>query len=93
MSTNEPPTEKRIAEDLIDPDFLPEERPVHPERLLNDSRPDVVYGVPPRTKLWLEGFNSDEVTADFLLDLHDLAEDHGLPHQSISVGVLVPDGR
>lgn len=95
MSTNEPNAEKRIANDQPIPDDLPipESPPVHPERLLNDSTPDAIYGEPPRTRLFLEGFNSGEVTAEFLLDLHDLADEHDLALDGISVGHCVPDGR
>jgi hypothetical protein len=87
MSTNELPPEKRIAANLP----IPESPPVHPEEALNSPGPVETLGYPPRTRLLLEGFDPEEITAEFLLDIHDLGDDHGLPLDSISVGQ--PDDR
>lgn len=81
MSTNELAPKKRIADDLI-----PDHPPVpDPETL---AYPDLIPAIeePPHTRLLLEGFDPDEITVEFLLDLHDLGDVHGLAVESISVG-------
>jgi hypothetical protein len=82
MPTNELPPEKRIATTLP----IPESPPVHPEEALNTSNPDEILGYPPRTRLLLEGFDPEEITAEFLVAIHNLGDEHGLPVDSISVG-------
>jgi hypothetical protein len=82
MSTNELPPEKRIAANLP----IPESPPVHPEEALNNAEPDETLGYPPQTRLLLEGFDPEEITAEFLLGILDLGDEHGLAVESISVG-------
>jgi hypothetical protein len=81
MTTNELAPEKRIAANLS----IPESPPVHPEEALNNAEPDETLGYLPRTRLLLEGFDPEEITAEFLLGIHDLGDEYGLPVQSISV--------
>jgi hypothetical protein len=82
MTTDELPPKKRIAANLP----VPEYPPVHPEEALNTSDPDEILGYPPRTRLLLEGFDPDKITVEFLVAIHDLGDEHGLPVDSISVG-------
>lgn len=82
MSTDELPSEKRIDDELT----IPENPSVHPESMPNDCEPDETHGEPPQTRLLLTGFAREEITADFLDAIHDLADDHDLPLESISVG-------
>lgn len=82
MSTNERPHEKRTANELT----IPEDPPVHPEPMLNDYEPDSDPDHLPQTRLLITGFSRKEITADFVVTIHDLADDHDLLVESISVG-------
>jgi hypothetical protein len=73
--------EKCTADELT----IPEDPPVHPEQMLNDCEPDT-DDHPPQTRLLLTGLDREEITADFLVAVHDLADDHDLHVESISVG-------
>ena len=89
MSMTERPCETRTGDELTpDPpirdELIPHSPPVHPEPLLNESEPDA--DEPPYTQLLLEGLDREAITTAFLADLHDLAADHDLTVESISVG-------
>lgn len=74
MTRNERTSEGRIANDP----------PVPPRK--TRTRPDTTeVHEPPSTELLIEGFEPDELTPGFLRRLKDLADDHGLPVETISV--------
>ena len=75
MTTDTLPLEKCIAD----------EPPVHPEETLNNPCLTSLLEHPPQTRLLLEGFDPEEITANFLVTIHDLADERGLALDSISV--------
>ena len=75
MTTNEPATEKRIAD----------EPPVPSPETLAFPTPKSIMSEPPKTHVLLEGVSSEEITTKFLTDLMDLADEHRLSVEGISV--------
>ena len=83
MTTNELPVEKRIAA----------EPPIPAPESLAAPDPDEILSEPPSTQLLLEGVSTDDLTAPFLVDVMDAADDHTIALDGISVLHAERDGR
>ena len=75
MTTEELTSEKCIAD----------EPPVPAPETLEFPGPDEILSESPSTSLLLEGFAPGEITANFLVDVHRVADEHGLSAEGISV--------
>jgi hypothetical protein len=83
MTSNELAPEKCIADDP----------PVPSLAELESSDNVVLIGDPPSMRLLFEGLRHHEITAEFLVDLHQVADDHHLNVDGISVRQPDPGER